>query len=635
VTDSPVDRPAALEVCFVVAPGQNAYFVELAHALNDELLQMGMRTRIDRSGFPPGGADTVYVVVRPSEQRRLTGFDPLTRPDLLARTIFVGAEQPLSEWFAGHLDAARMAGAVFDLNPRTVEAFETHGVPAAPLPLGYTRGWDRLDPARFGDPDADRSIDTLFFGSSTPRRTTTLAACADVLWRLETMLVISDDQRPNTGARANDYVGDARLDLLRRARTILNIHRGEEPGFEWLRVVQAMHCGAVVVSETSTGFAPLVPGTHFLSAEGGSLPAVLEAALGDPDLLGQMRSDADSWLRANPLSRAAAALVDAALGLLDRPVPSAGAAFPEVPVVQAPAFMPRQQSESEDASAMRQALKEIRLDLFDMKRELRRLTDHGGTAPATEVLWRSASYRSSSFPRVSVLTALYQHAEHITGALDSVRRSRYRDIELIVVDDGSTDGSAETVMHYAKQHPELPLLLVRHPINRGLGHARNTALSFARGEIAFILDSDNMVFPTALGALVGALDDDPGAAMAYGVLECFTTRGPSHIVSYLPWEPERFRAGNYIDAMAAVRISELRAAGGFTTDRRLYGWEDYDLWCGLANRGARGVFLPNFLGRYRVSPTSMLVTSNYSHFGAYSAIIERHPQLMEGVQPPR
>ena len=83
-------------------------------------------------------------------------------------------------------------------------------------------------------------------------------------------------------------------------------------------------------------------------------------------------------------------------------------------------------------------------------------------------------------------------------------------------------------------------------------------------------------------------------------------------------------AGNYIDAMAMVRTAVLRPIGGYATDRRLHGWEDYDLWLTLAELGYRGVLVPAIVGRYRVSSGSMLSQTNVSTVSAFAALAERH-----------
>jgi hypothetical protein len=103
-------------------------------------------------------------------------------------------------------------------------------------------------------------------------------------------------------------------------------------------------------------------------------------------------------------------------------------------------------------------------------------------------------------------------------------------------------------------------------------------------------------------------------------------------VSYAAWDPERLRVMNYVDAMALVRTQALRALGGYVTDPRLHGWEDYDLWCGMANRGWRGVSVPEIVGRYRVAQHSMLrSTTQISNVDAFSVLSERHPRLMAGA----
>jgi glycosyltransferase involved in cell wall biosynthesis len=273
---------------------------------------------------------------------------------------------------------------------------------------------------------------------------------------------------------------------------------------------------------------------------------------------------------------------------------------------------------------------------MDLRRELRALRrelDGGSGAPLRSlrplrVVASTAAYPAARPPRVSVVTALYNHGRHVEEALESVRVSRFRDVECIVVDDGSTDDGAARVEAFLRAHPEQAGTLLAYRVNRGLPAARNAGLAFARGEYVFVLDADNTVYPTGLGALVAALDGEPEAAMAYGMLQSFDSSGQRGLVSYLPWEPDRLRAGNYIDAMAMFRASILRAAGGYSTDRRLHGWEDYDLWLTLAELGHLGVLVPSIVGRYRVSPGSMLSITNVSIAGAFAALTERHPALL-------
>ena len=213
-------------------------------------------------------------------------------------------------------------------------------------------------------------------------------------------------------------------------------------------------------------------------------------------------------------------------------------------------------------------------------------------------------------------------------------RSDFRDFEIVVVDDGSTDGSRKAVRDWLGRHPRLRGLFLHHPVNRGLPASRNTAIDFARGDCLLVLDADNALLPHCLGRLLEGLDGDPGAAFAYGLLQSFDETGPVGTMSHFGWEPARLREANYIEALALLRSAKVRAVGGYTTDRRLYGWEDYDLWCALAERDEYPVHVQEIVARYRTSATSMISFTNLSTTTAYAALIHRHSKLFAGIQPP-
>ena len=263
------------------------------------------------------------------------------------------------------------------------------------------------------------------------------------------------------------------------------------------------------------------------------------------------------------------------------------------------------------------------------------LTQARGAAPPSVVRdTDTPGYRSVDRVRVSVITALYNHEDHIIEALDSVARSEFRDFEVVVVDDGSTDGSRAAVRRWLRKHPRVRGLLLRHPRQPRAPAARNTAVDFARGDFLLVLDADNALLPTCMGRLLEGLDSDPGAAFAYGLLQRFDETGPVGTMSHFGWDPDRLRQSNYIEALALLRTAKVRELGGYTTDSRLYGWEDYDLWCGLAEREECAVHVPEIVARYRASTTSMISFTNLSTTTAYAALIDRHRKLFAGLQPP-
>jgi Glycosyl transferase family 2 len=308
-----------------------------------------------------------------------------------------------------------------------------------------------------------------------------------------------------------------------------------------------------------------------------------------------------------------------------------------LPILSAPLQPPPLSGGDVNAAWMRRALKDLRLEILELRRDQARTeleASSGGPVPVLELVAKTPAFDAAA-PRVSVLTALYNHASLVPAALASAVRSQDCACEMIVVDDGSSDGSSEAVTEWMTQHQDIPALLLRHPVNRGLAHARNDALSLARGEFCFVLDADNEVYPHCLSRLLEAMEADPLAAFAYGTLERFSGSECLGLLNTLPWEPQRLRVGNYIDAMAMMRTSViLGQMGGYPTDRRLHGWEDYALWCALASAGHYAVRVPEILARYRIARHSMLSLTNISSTDAFSVIIESNPVLMAGVQAP-
>jgi glycosyltransferase involved in cell wall biosynthesis len=275
-------------------------------------------------------------------------------------------------------------------------------------------------------------------------------------------------------------------------------------------------------------------------------------------------------------------------------------------------------------------LKAVSLELMDVKRAYRRIELTSEVGPPDEIreITTTNAYKAVN-PRVSVVIPLYNQGSYCLEALASVCAGDYHDWELILIDDASTDGSLEEVLQWARTHNDVPVRIFRHPINRGLPTTRNAGIALARGEFVFLLDSDNMLLKRGLQRLVEALDSQPDAAFAYGILACYPRAARwGWMISKFPWDPARLRWSNYIDAMALFRRAVLVAMDGYTTDRRLHGWEDYDLNCRVAEVGGFSAFVPEFIGTYRVQDGSMISVTNLAVSEAFEALNERCPTLM-------
>ena len=129
-------------------------------------------------------------------------------------------------------------------------------------------------------------------------------------------------------------------------------------------------------------------------------------------------------------------------------------------------------------------------------------------------------------PRVSVVTVFHDTRAFLAEAIESVLRQSYDDWELLLVDDGSTDGSDAIARDYSERDPRIHYL--QHPdrTNLGISASRNLGLASARGEYVAQLDSDDVWEPTHLDHLVQILTSHPQVAMAYGPVQRWYSWNP-------------------------------------------------------------------------------------------------------------
>lgn len=207
--------------------------------------------------------------------------------------------------------------------------------------------------------------------------------------------------------------------------------------------------------------------------------------------------------------------------------------------------------------------------------------------------------------KVSVIVPLFNYEDYIEEALNSVAAQTLPDIELIVVDDCSTDRSCIRAKNWMEAHRDRfrRVVLARHVQNQGLGASRNTAFDLADSLHVMTLDADNRLLPSCCEKLL-AIADREGAAFVYPTIRKFGDA--TGRMGDRPYRPAALIPGNYIDAMALISKEAWAAVGGYVPSR--LGWQDYDLWCRFAERGFHGVHVDEELAEYRVHQSSMLRT---------------------------
>jgi hypothetical protein len=304
---------------FVLSPYQNAFFGEITEALGAALRVRGVASVVvtdpDQHEI---AADDVFVLLPPHEYVALEGAAFVDDPIVAARTIGISAEQPHAGFFDRNASLGARLGAVLDFSPLAVAAYRERGVQAEHLPFGYVPGWDLRNRVESG-----RRIEheVLYLGNKQPRRLAELATAAGQLARTSAKLLISDNDEPNRVTSPTFVVGDDKRRLLSRTGLLINIHQSDEPYFEWLRFVEAVHCGTPVLTERSVESHPFEDSEHFLSFEPEALGPALEEALADPDKLHAVAGAAYEMLRSMPLAESVSALVDVATERLESKPP--------------------------------------------------------------------------------------------------------------------------------------------------------------------------------------------------------------------------------------------------------------------------------------------------------------------------
>lgn len=201
-------------------------------------------------------------------------------------------------------------------------------------------------------------------------------------------------------------------------------------------------------------------------------------------------------------------------------------------------------------------------------------------------------------PLVSVSIPSYNHARWLPRAIESVLAQTYPSIELIVVDDGSSDGSLAIARSYEAAHPDT-IRVLTHPGGRNLGISAtvNRGCQQARGSYWGGLPSDDELCPHKVECQVERLEADPELVFVYGYSEPIDSDGrrlPGHgllggEIGVSPRPIERLLRSNIVPGLTGlVRVSAMRTPPPVVHQERLV-YSDWDFWIRLAARGRVGL----------------------------------------------
>lgn len=611
-----------MKLRFVTSPRGNYHMTELLAGLCAAARDAGLDAGLADSQFPPLEPGLVYVVI-PHEHYACEPASSGPSPEQRERTIALCVENPSTPWFETVCELAPRYARLLAINRSSVAAMRARGLEVDHLQLGYTPHWDAWRGA-----DGPRPIDITYLGAADQRRDALLADYGQWFWHRRTSILVPP-LAPKPSSRPDYLIDGAKYVHLSHAKLLINLHRGVCTSFEWVRVLQAVANGCVVVSEPSTDHGPMAPGVHFLAAAAPSIPGVVQSLLSNPDRLAEIRTSAYELVRGGlEMSSTVQQLTETAQALASRR--SRQEAAPVKPLAADPARGLRASPPPGEDAPLRTAVRHLTTETVELRRAVQRLLERAeGRDPNAEphVVAQSPAFAEAR-PRISVAITLHNYEREVIDALESVEASEYVDYELLVLDDASTDGSLAAAGEFLARRPWLPAALLRNPVNRGLGTSRNSLARHARAEMMFVLDADNTIYPSALGRLLEALDADPGATFSYPLLAMRRSGDAIGLLSRYAWDPAGFAAGNYIDAMALLRLDDFWAMGGYTEDPRLTGWEDFHLWCMCADTGRAGRLVPEVLADYRKAAHSMLGWTQSDVTEAWSLMHARFPVIV-------
>lgn len=604
-----------MKLRLVHARAANRFMRDILEGIAHEALQLGADAEVVDDEFDTS-PDTVHVVV-PHEYFAVVPSRQWPRDRELARTIALTVEHPGTPWFEISAQQAQRCAAIVDINHDARAELRRRGIRAESFQIGYTKAWDHWQGA-----NTPRDIDIAYLASSDERRDAMLAG-AGQWWADKRVHLMVPTVEPKPDDMADSRTAADKFALLARSRILVNAHRLESTCLEWVRVVEAISNGAVVVSEHSSDAAPLRAGDHYVSARLDALGLLARGLLDRPDELCRLQRDSYEFVTTELPMRPS---VDRLLGLAERLVRRprrvpAKRDIPEPPRPSAPP--PGWPTHVSQVDVLGGSIRRMEQRLRALNARLSAL---GGDSPDTDRLVARTPAIDQGVPRVSVLTASYNHRNEVLEALASVAACGGPTFEVLVLDDASTDGSSTAIEAFLAERPWLPAALWVAGANRGPSATRNRLLQHARGEFVFILDADNGVYPEVLARLVEALDADADAAFAYAPIAAMRGTEFTRLISARPWMPSLFRHGNYIDAMSLIRTEVVREFGGWSSE--LDGWEDFHLWVRLAEAGRHAAFVPQVLSWYRTSAHSLSVQVATDHAGMWSRIRAAAPTLM-------
>ena len=215
-------------------------------------------------------------------------------------------------------------------------------------------------------------------------------------------------------------------------------------------------------------------------------------------------------------------------------------------------------------------------------------------------IYRSDIYmQDPQKPIVSVIIPCYNQAGYLSETIQSAFESDYRPLEVIVVNDGSTDSSLQVALSLLEKYEGLEVI---DQENAGVASARNAGIRQAKGDFILPLDGDDKIHPQYISKAVSVLISRPAIKVVYCEGKKFDEKGLKDW-NLKPFSRRALARDNMIFVSALFRKKDWEEVGGFSEDMTM-GREDWEFWIKMLKNGGEVVQLPMVGFFYRLTPNS-------------------------------
>lgn len=227
---------------------------------------------------------------------------------------------------------------------------------------------------------------------------------------------------------------------------------------------------------------------------------------------------------------------------------------------------------------------------------------------------------------VSVYIATYNRAERLENAVQSILKQTYKNIEVIIVDDASTDDTKELIKKLSDKYSNIKYMTC--PMNKGANHARNIAIQQANGYFITGLDDDDEMLPERIQKLVNAYEDKYAFVVSEHYLDYGEIRKYKRLTTkkYISFDDLLY--ANIVGNQILTTKKKMIHAGLF--DEEIKAAQDHDMWLRLLQGGQKAKVVKEALQIIHIGHDSITMSNN--KFSGYWQVYNKYKELFSKNQ---